>query len=96
MVREFLQRGQQGWAPSDTWSLDHYLAGVMGASLVHLAEHSHGWPGPESEWESEAAWTKELRERARVLSAYSTDWEGQVEVEPSLHRLATIWGHLWD
>jgi hypothetical protein len=93
---EFFQRGRRGWAPSDTWSLDHYLAGVMGESLHRLAESGKSWPGLSAEWPTQKAWADELHRHAAVLSAYSTDWESKVEVGPSLHRLASIWGDLWD
>lgn len=46
-VKFFIQRGRRGWADCDTWSLDHYLSRVVGESVHHLAEHSHGWPQSE-------------------------------------------------
>ena len=47
-IREFREvfiRGKRGWAPSDTWNLDVYLARVIGESLNHLADSTYGWPG---------------------------------------------------
>ena len=95
-VKAFFMRGRRGWAPSDTWNLDRYWAKMMGESLAHLAEHTHGWPGEGSGWESMESWQAEMRLHAGVLQAYSKDWEGKVEVGPTLHRLSEIWGHLWD
>ena len=68
----FYHRGRYGWAPRDTWSLDHYLNRVMGCTLKHLAEHTHGTPsgyphkknppmdqyGPVTDHEQ---WQKDLR-----------------------------------
>ena len=89
-------RAQKGWAPSDTWSLDHYWARVMGESLAHLADSAHSWPGEHSGWASIEDWRREMHEHAAVLKAYSQDWEGQVNPTPSLRRLVEIWGQLWD
>jgi len=103
--REFFIRGRRGWAPSDTWNLDVYLALVMGESLARLAESSHGWPGEGSEWPTFEDWQSELRGHSRVLLAYSKswDWKGlseteecRREIEVSIARLATLWDHLWD
>ena len=68
----FYHRGRYGWAPRDTWNLDHYLNRVMGCTLKHLAEHTHGTPsgyphkknppmeqyGPVTDHEQ---WQKDLR-----------------------------------
>lgn len=43
--RTYWRRARYGWAPRDVWSLDHYLNGVLGGSLRHLAETNHGVPG---------------------------------------------------
>lgn len=43
-VRTAWHRARYGWAPSDTWNLQDYLAGVMAGSLKHLAETSYGSP----------------------------------------------------
>jgi hypothetical protein len=68
----------------------------MGESLLHLAEHTHGWPGQGAGFATMEDWQAELRGHAEVLRAYSQDWEGSVEVGPTLKRLGEIWGHLWD
>jgi hypothetical protein len=95
--REFFIRGRHGWAPSDTWSLDHYLAGVMGHSLEYLADHNHGWPGTD-EWKTPEEWEAELRKQAAILITYSTnyDFRRPDEVTRAIKRLASYWGHLWD
>lgn len=41
----FYHRGRYGWAPRDTWNLDHYYDQVIGNSLEYFADHLHGAPG---------------------------------------------------
>lgn len=43
-VGSFFIRGRYGWSPMDTWSFDHYLAGVLAPSLKHMAKVAHGYP----------------------------------------------------
>ena len=43
-IHTFWHRGRYGWAPRDTWSLDHYLNRVLAGSLECLARDSHGVP----------------------------------------------------
>lgn len=43
-LQTFYRRGRYGWAPRDTWNLDHHWLQVMGQSLIHLAEHHSGSP----------------------------------------------------
>lgn len=37
-------RAHHGWAPSDTWSLDVYLAKVIAESVAYLRDTCHGVP----------------------------------------------------
>jgi hypothetical protein len=96
--REFFVRGHHGWAMSDAWDLDHYLARVMGESISFLAESTHGWPGEGSEWATFEEWQDELRTHAKALIRYGEnridDWE--FDIGPTIARLSTFWGHLWD
>lgn len=43
-IKSFIHRGRYGWTYEDTWSLDNYLARVMGSTLLHLSKHAHGCP----------------------------------------------------
>jgi hypothetical protein len=36
IVKSFFQRGKKGWADSDTWSFDMYLAKVIRDGLIHF------------------------------------------------------------
>ncbi len=38
------RRAIRGWAPSDTWSFDRYLAQMIAPALRHMAAHAHGYP----------------------------------------------------
>lgn len=82
-VKTYWHRARYGWAPRDTWNLDHYLARVMAGSLRHLAETTHGAPGgyphvnpadapnyPDTDF---AKWDADLRRWADVFEAYATD-----------------------
>lgn len=44
-VYTYWHRARYGWAPRDVWSLDHYLNRVLGSTLAHLADTTHGTPG---------------------------------------------------
>lgn len=104
--RAFYQRGTRGWSDQDVWSLDDYLAKVMGESIAHLAESSHGWPGEGSEWPKFEDWQNELRAVSKQLLAYhdnhwttnSIQEEERVykDFVKALKRVSKYWGHLWD
>lgn len=62
----FYHRGRYGWAPRDTWSLDTYLNQVLGHTLIHLADTSHGSPAgyphkDGAEDTNHAQWEADLR-----------------------------------
>lgn len=84
----FFIRGWRGWAPHDTWSFDHYMAGVIAGGLKHLAEHTHGWPGyhpvevagsyeeqdkVRPHFETFEEWQAYLRETAAWFESYAND-----------------------
>jgi len=89
-LRGFFQRGRRGWADHDTWSFDHYLAGVLAGGLRHLADHHHGVPvgfgapplDGDSGWtreecdEADRLWTAWLREKADWFDWYHRDEDG--------------------
>lgn len=43
-IHNYWCRARYGWAPRDTWSLDHYLNNVLAGSLWHLADNKNGTP----------------------------------------------------
>ncbi|OII61171.1 hypothetical protein BJP40_06490 [Streptomyces sp. CC53] len=47
------QRARRGYSERDLWSLDTYIAGVVGAGVQHLKEvkHSHPVEVTEQEWD---------------------------------------------
>lgn len=45
LIRAFIQRGRHGYAHSDLWSFDTYLAEVIAKGCRELADISHGPPG---------------------------------------------------
>lgn len=50
-VKTFIQRGRQGWAVSDTWGFDYYLAKVISEGTKHLSKHAY----------RDEAWKKKMR-----------------------------------
>ncbi len=85
----FFVRGWRGWAPHDTWGLDHYIARILADALPHLATNVHGYPpefypdgGLKSEYtreESDAAfdaWIKWLYDKAEWFDWYAKDDDG--------------------
>lgn len=82
-VRTYWHRARYGWAPKDTCSLDHYLNGVLGGALRHLADHSYGcpfgYPHPEKHLndddcdESFDLWVGDLRKWATAFENASRD-----------------------
>lgn len=105
------QRGRRGWGAQDTWSFDYYLARVTGEGLLHLAEHTHGWPALNDEFPTFESWQEALRKHGRILITYaldeddddlSTDEQMKQEAQrledarESMRWVATHLGHLWD
>lgn len=78
-AKYFIQRGRRGWSIPDTWSLDDYLAGVIGPSLRHLAHATHGWPGEGSRWKTYEDWRDYLVEIADAFDDYKRHWEWEME-----------------
>lgn len=63
-IKTFIQRGKRGWASSDTWGFDYYLAGTISKGLQYLKENNHSHPHTltEGEWVdvlNEIIWTFE-------------------------------------
>lgn len=94
---ECYHRARYGWAPSDVWSLDSYLADVMASTIHHLAKTSHGAPcgypdpnGGQFSPDGDAPvthfdqWYDDLRRDARALEDYNW-WhrEGMIGDFPS-------------
>jgi hypothetical protein len=102
-----LQRGQRGFADSDVWSLDVYLAKLIAGSVKVLRDNLHGCP-PElcSETETWAddgvkAWAAILDEISVGFDSYTGPdgdraEERTPEFERALELLNKWWGHLWD
>lgn len=69
-VDTFLQRGQKGWSHSDMFSMDTYMAGMIGSQLLYLAENTHGWPGGD-EYPEFTDWQTALQENGQKLLRYA-------------------------
>ena len=52
-IYAFFQRGKRGWAYSDTWDFDHYIAKVISSGLRYYKKDMHGHPDDftEKRWE---------------------------------------------
>lgn len=100
-LRSRWQRGKHGYAPSDVWGLDTYLAGVIAGSLEYLADNAHGHPMDMTE----ESWPEWLRETAALFRVYAegddlndlaAEEAARSAVSEGLVRLAWQWGNLWD
>lgn len=65
------QRSRRGWADPDTWSLDGYLARLIGESIEHLRRYGHGFPNGMTSEE----WDELLGHISGPLLAYEGHWE---------------------
>lgn len=98
-IREWPHRARHGWAPSDTWDFDHYLARLLGEGLGYMARHSHGYPAGFTV----ESWEAELRKLSESLLTYHyNQWTADnspgihEEAKAAIARLSELWGHLWD
>jgi len=57
-IKSFIQRGRRGWANSDIWDFDCYLADIIAEGTKHLLKSQHGYPGSLTQEE----WDKKLEE----------------------------------
>ncbi len=105
------QRRKQGWATNDTWSFDHYLAGVIAGGIRELQARNFGTPTsvcfdrhgsyldcPDRKGCSDA-WAKILGEIAHgfelQLDLYGEEYPRD-EVKRSFELLQHHFGDLWD
>jgi len=101
-LREFYLRGMYGWAPSDTWSLDHYLDDIFIGALPYLAKHTHGFPMDETE-ESLAQCLNEIAAKIKAEHDINESDEWSVEKVQklneekiaALYKLVDRWNGLW-
>lgn len=51
-IKKYWQRGKNGWAISDTWSFDYFLAKTISEGTAYLANHHIGHPTEvkDQEW----------------------------------------------
>ena len=77
-IKTYWHRARYGWAPRDTWSLDHYVSGVLGGALAHLAKHKNGTPSgypcldPQCHTDHDR-WVADLQRWAEAFAAYARD-----------------------
>lgn len=106
-IRAYRQRAKRGWADCDVWSLDIYLARVIGESLQHLAHTNHGWDPsryktPEEQTAHHLAMSKAFLEYSTLFEQHHESFEE--ERQWMLTQLQTmreilepdVWPGLWD
>jgi hypothetical protein len=60
-VKTFIQRGMRGWADSDTWCLDYYLATIISEGVKHLIAYGN------------SCWTKkDLASLKEIIKTFKT------------------------
>lgn len=104
---KYTERAQRGFSEEDTFSFNHYLAGVIAGGLDLLAERGIGAPAAfyedrENFSDDTAAlekWRAVLGEMALGFRLYH-DRDMPDDLPPELDRsfelLREWWGHLWD
>lgn len=100
--RDQIERGRNGFATSDVWSFNDYLAGVLASGLQVLRDNLHGCP-PELCSDDDETWAEEGVKRWQAIldeMIVGFSQEDQQDPTPELQRsldlLAKWWGHLWD
>lgn len=63
-VRWHWQRAFRGYADSDVWGFDDYLAEVIEHGVEALRKEAHGWPGDDGEAKTFEDWQRILGEIA--------------------------------
>ena len=69
------QRATKGFCDSDVWSLDSFLANLIGDSVKHLADTTHGYP-PEC---TEESWEEILLKIAECFKN-ADKWNNDVNI----------------
>lgn len=64
-IKQFVQRGRRGWADSDVWSVDHYVASILIQMLKKLKETKQGSPIELTEEE----WSDKLNQMIEAFEA---------------------------
>lgn len=95
-IRWAYQRVTRGWDDRALWSLDHHLARTLGAQLLWLADHGHGYPCDTTA----EKWTTQLRTHGQALADYAAADSLDNTVDPlaaeAIHWVADNLGSLWD
>jgi hypothetical protein len=100
----FWQRGHRGWATSDVWYMDMYLAEMISEMLLYLAEHHYGVPLPFSTNEenldkADERWTTYLSTLALAFHDYkeymneSPEDKGNVLFKELIERMRPLFDH---
>jgi len=74
----FFQRGFRGYSDYDVWDFDHYLAGVIGKGLKHLAKDGIGYPCKD-EFPTLESWHKVLNELSAEFLKYHREYESEAD-----------------
>lgn len=91
-------RGEFGWCPSDVWSMDTYISGVMGAMIRRMIGDDVGYPAQLEPDE----WTAILIEMAEGFEAWADHFsdirnesENYKKVQRSIRLMHRHFGSLW-
>lgn len=94
-----LHRAKYGWSAYDTWSADTYIARVVSQMLVHLADHTHSYPG-QGEWDTPEKWDAHLRDLAVRIGTWNDDTfcdkDAFETTRSAMEEFGRTFGHYWD
>lgn len=83
-IRQFIDRGRNGFSPDDCWNLDTYIFGVLSKAITQYAKDANGFP---SNLESQEQWQAILAEMAEGFRVHAEEaWnlgyaDGEFSVE---------------
>ena len=105
-IKSFLQRGYRGYADSDLWGFDGYLAEILSEGLKKFGKNIHSYPGygmanTSKKWR---AIIKEMRKgfalKVKLDRDYTFDKKKRKEydkqIKKSFHLLEKYFENLWN
>lgn len=91
-IKQFIQRGIQGYSDEDLWNLDYYLASLISRSVKDFKKIQHGIP-PEIYQEYE-----KMNLSSDVIDIFAVkDWEKQLDLlSDKFAELINIFDKIYD
>lgn len=98
-VKSFIQRGNRGWADSDTWDFDYYLSKVIAEGIQHLIEINNPYYDKRLNDLKEIVKAMQLAIKINKENIYCSkeEWnKAKKEFDKGMKLLTKRWFELWD